>query len=152
VVRRWLPWLVLGVLVIGAVTWAAWPGGSQTRAERAHALATELKCPDCEGLSVADSNTSTARAIRADIGKRIARGQSDGDIRRAYVDLYGESILLSPSGSGLGFLVWGLPVAALVLGAGGLVVALRRWQRQPRLRATDADVALVEGVRDRGAP
>jgi len=43
-------------------------------------------------------------------------------------------------------------VAALVLGAGGLAVAFRRWQRQPRLRATDADVALVEGLRDRATP
>ena len=150
--RRWLPWLLLGVVVIGAITWAAWPGGSTTPAERAHDLATQLKCPDCEGLSVADSNTSSAGAIRSDIKKRIARGESDGEIRQAYVDLYGESILLSPSSSGLGFLVWGLPVAALVLGAGGLVIALRRWQRQPRLHATDADVALVEGARDRTAP
>ena len=118
-------------------------------AERAHDLATQLKCPDCEGLSVADSNTSTAGAIRTDISKRVARGQSDAQIRQVYVNLYGESILLSPSSSGIGILVWGLPVLALVLGAVGLVIALRRWQRQPRMQATDADVALVDQARDR---
>jgi cytochrome c-type biogenesis protein CcmH len=149
--RRWLPWIVLAVVVVGAVTWAAWPGGSPTLNERAHDLATELKCPDCEGLSVADSNTSTAGAIRADIKQRLARGQSDSEIKQHFVDLYGESILLSPSGSGLGFLVWGLPVVALLIGAGGLVIALRRWQRQPRMHATDADVALVEQARDRAS-
>ncbi len=147
-VRRWLPWLVLAVLVVGAVTWAAWPGASPTLNERAHDLATQLKCPDCEGLSVADSNTSTAGAIRTDIKKRLAKGESDARIRQVYVNLYGESILLSPSSSGIGILVWGLPVLALVLGAGGLVLALRRWQRQPRLHATDADVALVDQARD----
>jgi cytochrome c-type biogenesis protein CcmH len=151
VARRWLPWIVLAVMVVGVVTWAAWPGGSPTLNERAHNLATELKCPDCEGLSVADSNTSTASAIRADIKQRLARGQSDAAIKQHFVDLYGESILLSPSGSGLGFLVWGLPVVALLIGAGGLVVALRRWQRQPRMHATDADVALVEQARDRAS-
>ena len=150
--RRWLPWILLGVLVIGAITWAAWPGGSRTAAERAHDLATELKCPDCEGLSVADSSTASAGAIRADIKQRIAHGESDSEIRQAYVDLYGDSILLSPSSSGLGFLVWGLPVVAIVLGAVGLALAFRRWQRQPRLHATDADVALVEGARDRSTP
>ena len=46
-------------------------------------------------------------------------------------------------------LVWGLPVAALVLGAAGLVVALRRWQRQPRMHATGADEVLVERARGR---
>ena len=147
--RRWLPWILLGVVAIGAIAWAAWPGGSPTAAQRAHNLATELKCPDCEGLSVADSSTASAGAIRADIKQRIAHGESDSEIRQAYVDLYGDSILLSPSSSGLGFLVWGLPVVAIVLGAVGLALAFRRWQRQPRLHATDADVALVEGARDR---
>ena len=122
VVRRWLPWLLLGVVVIGAITWAAWPGGSTTPAERAHDLATQLKCPDCEGLWVADSNTSTRGRPDRRQKKQSRRHESDAEIRQAYVDLYGESILLSPSSSGLGFLVWGLPVAALVLGAGGLVV------------------------------
>ena len=39
--------------------------------------------------------------------------------------------------------MWGLPVAALVLGAGGLVLALRRWRREPHLHPTDADRELV---------
>jgi cytochrome c-type biogenesis protein CcmH len=147
--RRALPWMLLGVVVIGVLVWAAWPsGGSATRAERAHELATELRCPVCEALSVADSPSSTARAIRADIRSRIASGETDAQIRQAYIDRYGESILLEPEGSGLGVLVWGLPVVAVVLGAGGLFLALRRWQRQPRLHATDTDEALVARARE----
>ena len=153
VARRWLPWLLLGVVVIGAITWAAWPGGSTTPAERAHDLATQLKCPDCEGLSVADSNTSSAGAIRADIRKRIARGESPTPRSARPTSTSTASRSCSRRRArGSGLLVWGLPVAAIVLGAGGLVIALRRWQRQPRLHATDADVALVEGARDRTAP
>jgi hypothetical protein len=34
------------------------------------------------------------------------------------------------------------------VGAGGLVLALRRWQRQPRLVATDADEELVAHARE----
>ena len=60
-----------------------------------------------------------------------------------YVDRYGETVLLKPSSDGLGVLVWALPIAALVLGAGGIVLALRRWSRQPRLVATAADEELV---------
>ena len=115
---RWVPWAVLAVVVLVALVWAAWPeGGSGGDVARADALAEELRCPDCEGLSVADSSTSSARAIRTDIDERVAAGESDGEIRQYYVDLYGESILLEPEGDTLGFLVWGLPVIVILIGA-----------------------------------
>jgi len=140
-------WLLLGGLVIAALVWAAWPSGSQTASERAHELATEIRCPDCEGLSVADSSSSSASAIRHDLRTRVNEGQSDEVIRQAYVDRFGESILLDPQGGGLGIIVWGVPVAALVLGAGGLVIAMRRWRREPRMHATSADESLVATTR-----
>ena len=143
----WWPWAALGVVVVVALVWVAWPGHEPTVRERAHDLATELRCPDCEGLSVADSSTSSARAIRADLRRRVAAGESDDDIRQEYVDRFGESILLNPEGGGLGLLVWGLPVLVLVVGAGGLVLALRRWRREPAMHATPADEQLVERAR-----
>jgi len=148
-VKTW-PWILLAIVVVGIVAWAAWPdGGDRTDRERTRDLAAELRCPDCEGLSVLDSSTSTARAIRADIRRRVDAGASDEEIRQSYVDRYGESILLNPEGEGLGVLVWGLPVLVLIVGAGGLVLALRRWRTQPAMRSTDADEALV--ARERGA-
>ena len=142
--RRWLPWIVLGVLVVGTVGYAAWPrGGDESLTAHTRRLASELRCVDCESLSVADSATQSARATRADISSRIAHGESDAEIRQVYVDRYGETILLKPASDGLGALVWALPIAALVLGAGGLVIALRRWGRQPRLSASPEDEALV---------
>jgi cytochrome c-type biogenesis protein CcmH len=142
--RRWLPWIVLGIVVVGVLVYTAWPRGvDNSTAARAHRIAAQLRCVDCESLSVADSATSTAAATRADITTRIRHGESDAEIRQVYVDRYGESVLLQPSSNGLGVLVWALPIAALVIGAGGIVLALRRWQRQPRLVASDADEALV---------
>jgi cytochrome c-type biogenesis protein CcmH len=127
---RWLPWVVLAVVALSALAWAAWPEGDSGSAEaRANALADELRCPDCEGLSVADSSTSTARTIRADIEDRIAAGESDGEIRQRYVDLYGESILLEPEGDRLGFLVWGVPVLAIVVGAAVVTAIVWRGRR-----------------------
>jgi cytochrome c-type biogenesis protein CcmH len=146
--RRVLAWGGLAALVVGALVWAAWPSsGPPTAGQRAHELATELRCPDCQALSVADSPSSSARAIRTDLEHRTAAGQSDAHIRQVYVNRYGASILLKPSSSGLGILVWGLPVVAVAVGAAGLALALARWRRQPRLTATDADEALVDGVR-----
>jgi cytochrome c-type biogenesis protein CcmH len=146
--RRLLPWAALATVVAGTLAFLLWPrGGDASSSARVHALAEELRCPECQGLSAADSSAPTARAIRADIRDRIEAGQSDAEIRRAMVDRYGESILLKPEGGGLGLLVWGLPVAALVLGAGFLAVALARWRREPRLAPTDADRKLVNQAR-----
>jgi cytochrome c-type biogenesis protein CcmH len=146
-IRRWGPWIALGVVVAIALAVVLWPNGDQSAAARAHSLETELKCPECQGLSVAESQAPTSRAIRADIKRRIAHGQSDAEIRQAYVTDYGESILLSPRESGISLIVWVLPVLVLVLGATGIVFALRRNRGEPHLRATDADERLVERSR-----
>jgi cytochrome c-type biogenesis protein CcmH/NrfF len=146
-IRRWGPWIALGIVVAIALAVVLWPNGDPSPAARAHTLETELKCPECQGLSVAESQAPTSRAIRADIKRRIARGQSDAEIRQAYVDDYGESILLSPRDSGISLIVWVLPVVVLVLGATGIVFALRRNRGEPHLRATDADERLVERTR-----
>jgi cytochrome c-type biogenesis protein CcmH len=146
--RRWWPWILLGVVVVGVFTYAVWPqGGSESVAAHTRRLASDLRCVDCQGLSVADSETSTAKATRVDIAARIRRGESDAVILQVYVDRYGESVLLKPASDGIGVLVWALPIAALVLGAGGLFLALRRWQRQPRLVASEEDEELVREQR-----
>jgi cytochrome c-type biogenesis protein CcmH len=146
--RKWLPWIALGIVVVVALAIVVWPRGAQSPAARAHTLETELKCPECEGLAVADSNAPTSRAIRADVKQRIAEGQSDDEIRQAYVERYGEEILLQPKGSGISLLVWVLPVVVLVVGAFGIGFVLARNRRAPMLHASEADEQLVERARE----
>ncbi|MEX0666196.1 MAG: cytochrome c-type biogenesis protein [Acidimicrobiia bacterium] len=140
-------WVLLGVLVAGAVVFAASQGGKVTPQARARDLAAEIQCPECDGVSVAQSLAPTSRAIRADLRRRIAAGESDDEIRQAYAERYGESILLRPESSGLGVLLWGLPIVLVIAGAATLVLASRRWRREPLLHATDADEALVDKAR-----
>ncbi len=145
-----MPWLALAVVVVIAiVTVIARSSPSHSPAARAARLENELACPVCTGESVADSNAPESRAIRIDVVRRIKAGQTDAEIRDAYVAEYDEHILLTPSNGGLGVIAWGVPVIALVIGAGGIVLALRRWSRTPRLTATDADEDLVDRERER---
>jgi cytochrome c-type biogenesis protein CcmH/NrfF len=94
------------------------PREPPTAAERAHTIAAELRCPDCQALSVAESRTASALAIRAEIDELLAAGRSADEIRQHFVARYGEWILLSPSGA----LPWVLPLAALAVG-----LALLAW-------------------------
>ena len=146
--KWWVAWVALAVIVVGAgVVLVARSSPSDAPSARAARLSSELACPVCTGESVADSNASESRAIRLDIAQRIRKGQSDAQIRDAYVAIYGEHVLLTPSNGGLGVIAWGLPVLAVVLGAGGIAFAIRRGSRTPRLAATAADVELVERER-----
>lgn len=125
---RWLPAAALGgILALGAmvVLLALGSLNSASAAQRADALARELRCPDCQGLSVADSPTRAAREIRRQIGELIADGRSDQEVRQHFVARYGEWILLAPSSP----LVWLVPFAVLLGGATALGIWLRSGAR-----------------------
>jgi cytochrome c-type biogenesis protein CcmH len=143
------PWIVLALLVVVvlAITFAR-SRPSNSPSARAARLASELRCPTCESESVANSQSLAAVSIRADIKRRIAAGESDGEIRAAEVAHYTQYVLLLPEGHGIGLVVWILPLLVLFVGAVGLGFALRRWSRQPRLAATDADEAVVARARE----
>lgn len=148
VVRR-----VFAVLVVAAAALAlvvASRGHALSPDQRAHRLDRELRCPVCQGLSVADSPSSTSRAIAADVLRRVDAGESDASIRAYYVGRYGRWILLTPSG-GVGRLAWAVPLALVLLAGVALAVRLRGWSRHARAPSPD-DVAVVEQIRRRAVP
>ena len=51
------------------------PAPALTADEQAQRLAAELRCPDCQALSVAESHTASADAIRAEIAAQLAAGR-----------------------------------------------------------------------------
>jgi cytochrome c-type biogenesis protein CcmH len=149
--RKLLPWLALGlVVIVGIVVLVVRSRPDNSPSARAARLEHQLACPVCEGQSVADSNSSQSRAIRETIPRQIASGMSDADIRAYYVARYTDKILETPSNSGLGIVAWGLPTAAILLGAAGIGVAMRRWSTTPRLPATEEDEDIVRRAREHG--
>ena len=123
-------------------------GGARTNQERVDAIAKTIKCPVCRSESVFDSKADASQNIRDEIARQVAAGRSDDQIR-AFINarFQDQGLLLVPPTSGVDSLVWVLPVVALVLAAGGLVVAFRKWRLAPDTVPTDDDRALVDAAR-----
>ncbi len=145
--RRWLPMALLGVLLVGALAVAARPEVDNSENARVNRIARELRCPTCQGLSVAESDAEAATAVQFFIRDRLRQGADGGQIKAELQDRFGPQISLRPQGSGVAGLVWALPVAVFVAAAGGLAYAFWRWRSLGRLEASDADVVLVERAR-----
>ena len=124
---KWLPWALMGIALAAALAVGIVDADDPpTAAERATALARTIRCPQCQGETAAESNVAIAAAIRADIRERVDEGQSDAEIRQAYADLYGDSVLLTPPGEGFGSVLWVIPIVAVVVGAAVLGIAWRQ--------------------------
>src|SRR5262249_43226448 len=143
---------LLGVVIVAVVVLVVGSRPSNSPGSRASRLEHQLACPVCTGESVAESNAPESRAIRAGIVQRIREGQSDQPIRDPYVAVYSDKIRLTPDNGGLGVLAWGIPVVGIILGGAGIVFALRRWSRTPRLAATPDDEAIVARAREAQEP
>lgn len=122
----------------------------QTDVERAFAIKETTLCPVCQGQNVLESNAPTATAIRSLIDERVEEGATDAEIRFELASIYGADVNATPPSSGWGSLVWILPVAGVIVAAGGLGFSIRRWRLQGVRRADEADVELVESARQSG--
>lgn len=94
-------------------------------------LASELRCPTCQALSIADSPSELAREMEGVIRDRLQSGMSPEEVRRSFVDSYGEWVLLSPNPAGFNLFVYLLPLAVLLVGGAVIVVGVRRWTQAP---------------------
>jgi len=122
------------------------------REARVQALGKQLRCPMCQGLSIADSSSSAARAQMDKVRELVAAGRSDQEIRDYFTSRYGEWALLDPAASGMNLLVWLLPLVLLV--GGGLAIARTLRGRPPAAPASPpapearpSDDPYIEAVR-----
>jgi len=88
---------------------------------RTKEIGSLLRCPVCQGLSVADSPASMAVNMKGQVRQMLARGYTEGQILTYFEGSYGEFVRLEPPLRGVNWLVWLAPVAGLVLG--GVAVA-----------------------------
>ncbi len=112
-------------------------------------LEGEVMCPVC-GTTLDQSSSPAAEQIKRVIARRIAAGDTKGEIEDRLVADYGDSILAAPPRHGFGLLAWWLPIGGIVVAA--VVVGLGAWRwsraREPAPRAVQLDPALERRLDD----
>ena len=123
--------VLAAVLVAAGVSFivvaARGPAPPATMSERVRAIASTLRCPVCQDLSVADSPSGLATSIRAQIAQKLRAAETPSQIRQGYVGAYGQWILLSPPRRGIDLVAWMIPILLLVAGIGVALAAVWRW-------------------------
>ncbi|WP_437674960.1 cytochrome c-type biogenesis protein [Sorangium sp. So ce131] len=96
-----------------------------------------------------------AHERRDELREALAEGRSVEDIQAAYVERFGSAALAVPPNKGSQRLLFLFPLAAIALGAGLVVVTLRRWKRRSDEAAAAARASTAApgaGGDDRVAP
>ena len=120
---------LIALAVAAALIAVATKGAPQPSSmeDRVRGIASTLRCPVCQGLSVADSPSSLARHMRDEIARQLRAGRSPDEIKGSFVASYGEWILLSPERRGFNAVAWLMPPLLLLLGLVAVGLAIRRW-------------------------
>ncbi|MFZ5446918.1 MAG: cytochrome c-type biogenesis protein [Myxococcota bacterium] len=108
------------------------------REERVQKLGKQLRCAVCQGVSIADSPASMARAQLDKVRELVAAGKSDDEIFDYFVERYGEWALMEPRKSGVTLGLWLAPVLLLVI---GVLLIMGSTSRQKPVEAAPAPPA-----------
>jgi len=94
---------------------------------QAKALMETIRCVECQGQAIADSNADIAANMRSLIRERIKAGESPEQVRAWLVQRYGDYISYDPP---LGSATWPLWAAPFVLLAIGIAIARSSFRRK----------------------
>jgi cytochrome c-type biogenesis protein CcmH len=99
--------------------------------QRTNETAALLRCPVCQGMSIADSPSEMAVNMKHQVRELIARGYTQEQILRYFERSYGQFVLLKPKFQGVNTLVWLLPIIALGVGVWAIFAMMGKGNRQP---------------------
>jgi len=96
---------------------AAQPAQETELDRRTRDVASGLRCPVCQGLSINDSPAELAIEMKGVVREQLAAGKTPEDVRAYFIAKYGEWVLLEPDPRGFNLLVYLLPVLGVLGGA-----------------------------------
>ena len=127
--------LLLQLKVPDAAQFVGPPKGTPVAAAqletRTNEVAALLRCPVCQGMSVADSKAEMAVNMKGQVRELLQRGYTEEQILKYFELSYGQFVLLQPKFEGVNTMVWLLPLFALLLGAAVLFFKLRKLEARP---------------------
>jgi len=123
--------ITASIVVMAAFLVVAVVRGDQD-GDRALAVGNRIKCPVCQGESIADSPAQMARDMMALVSERVEEGAPDQEIIDELLASYTGALLLDPPLSGWTLTLWLAPVVALAIGA------LMIWRRTRIRISTEA--------------
>jgi cytochrome c-type biogenesis protein CcmH len=107
-------------------------------------IAGTIRCPVCQGLSIADSPAEMAQNMKAQVRALLARGYTREQILSYFERSYGQFVLLAPKFQGVNTLVWTLPIFALLLGVVIVFFKMKKLEQPPDNRQPTTDNAATE--------
>lgn len=125
--------IALAVFVVVATVTAEPPDE-----DRAREIGSSIRCPVCQGESIADSPSPLAEDMMGLVRERIAEGRSDGQIIDELIASYSGAQLLDPPFSLETAALWAIPATVLAV---GVAAAMRRTRADSgeALERQDAD-------------
>ena len=121
-VGRRSPLAVVLLLVSGLAAPAGRPIAGALLEQRTNEVSALLRCPVCQGMSVADSPSTVALDMKQQVREMLAQGYTEQQILDYFEHSYGQFVLLKPKTP----VVWILPILALLIGAAVVFAKLRK--------------------------
>jgi cytochrome c-type biogenesis protein CcmH len=109
--------------------------------KRYQSFIEEMRCPKCQNQNLAGSDSPISIDLRRELYEMIKLDKSDKEITDFMVERYGDYILYRPRVTPATYVLWGAPIALLVI---GVVVVILILHRRRRLAVTQVSQHLTD--------
>src|SRR6266699_1386567 len=104
------------VAIVGAIGYSFFLQNppQQTLDQRVQNVGSKLKCPVCQGESVADSQSAIAQQMRGIIRQQLQSGMTEQAVIQYFQASSGDELVWSPQWQGFSLLAWLVPIGLLL--------------------------------------
>jgi len=120
--------LIFPVAALAASTVDTFSFESSELEQRYRELIAEIRCPKCQNVNIAGSDSLIAKDLRVTVHRLISEGKGDAEILDFLQARYGDFVLYDPPVRGNTLLLWLLPLIGFLL---AVVVIAKLARRVP---------------------